>query len=172
MREILTGNTTAPRRKQAVAGDRRAEPSGVSRIFIIGELYGGGGQSRVVVAPRHQHALFHAPLQLPLNGIKPAGKAAAGVFPRQLLFHQRFNVPAGSVRVTPSPGALQAVQFTLRLVAAEPFAHKAPRFRYQFVHLQRLELLLLTLLIPNQHDCAARPPQPRQKRRARRTAPA
>ncbi|SUI46624.1 Uncharacterised protein [Salmonella enterica subsp. indica] len=105
------------------------------------------GQARVVFAPRHHHALFHAPLQLPLHGIKPAGKASAGVFPRQLLFHQCFDVLTGSVRVTPRPGAFQSVQFTFRLVAAEPFAHKSPGFRYQFVHLQRLQILLFALLI-------------------------
>ncbi|CNU01173.1 Uncharacterised protein [Salmonella enterica subsp. enterica serovar Bovismorbificans] len=39
------------------------------------------------------------------------------------------------------------MQFTFRLVAAEPFAHKSPGFRYQFVHLQRLQILLFALLI-------------------------
>ncbi len=65
---------------------------------------------------------FHAPLQLPLHGIKPAGKASAGVFPRQLLFHQCFDVLTGSVRVTPRRRVSVHVRFTRsELVAAEPF---------------------------------------------------
>lgn len=131
-------------------------PPAPAGFFTQEGLYGDGGQPRVVVTTRHQHALFHAPLQLTLESIPVADETPSGVVTRQLLFHQRHNVLTGSVRVTSGAGALQAMLFTFGLVAAEPFAHKPPGLRYQLVHLQRLQVLLLTLLILPFHTAAPR----------------
>ena len=87
------------------------KPPAPAGFFREGRLYGDGGQPRVVVPPRHQHALFHATLQLALHGIEPPGKAPGGVLTRQLLLHQGNNVLTGSVRVTACTGAFQAMLF-------------------------------------------------------------
>ena len=53
----MSGRTAVISCRKPSTGDcRRAKPSGASRIFQSGRLYGDGGQPRVVIAPRHQHA--------------------------------------------------------------------------------------------------------------------
>ena len=104
-------------------------PPAPAGFFTQEGLYGDGGQPRAVITTRHQHALFHAPLQLTLESIPVADETPFGVVTRRRCFTSVTNVLTGSVPSRRARARFAPCCLRSGLVAAEPFrANKTAAF--------------------------------------------
>ncbi|QUI98170.1 hypothetical protein KCP76_26060 (plasmid) [Salmonella enterica subsp. enterica serovar Weltevreden] len=127
MRDILAvkNERSAQKNRRRPATDAAKPPRRRFSDFQSGGLYGDGGhgQSRSF-APRHHHALFHAPPQLPLMHVSPV-KRVRWRIPASALLSPVFRCPY--VFLSASRRArVSSNRFYVQTGSREPFAHKSP----------------------------------------------